>query len=852
MPQTVITFTPGTNIIQSAQFKPGVIECFGQDGAQVLCDNALLDFSGVVLKGGNPHARHKAACTQLHEEFSYNSQKEENERITGLGYHGTALTLIGRSNLTIRGLTAQGFNRGIYLENCQNILIENCNFSYNFNDEDCGWTEHPPLGGIILSHSSGCIVRHNRANHVWNGISLRHSHHNEITDNDFSFCTNMCVKMWNACHNTISCNNLSWGLRIRPGEVHARDSAGLLMESGSCHNRIIGNDCTHGGDGIFIRTLNGWHSSYNLLADNDCSYANNNAIEAWANHNTYLRNKANHSSYGFWLGGSDFTTLIENEAAFNGRDFCNAPELFGNAGIAVVNGSGTNLVLVRNRVFENAGPGIALRYEESYPIHHVLLMQNEVFANKDKLDYKGCGLYVKNVANITLANNSMEGNDAGALIDAGNVTALHMLEGCQNNSLLTICWPPSVAYTGQTLHFSAEEDTSTSLQWDFGDGTSAKGWNVSKVFSTPGSYYIGATAVGNSRAAIQGRLVYILPEGCALLPPRITRPNFQDPLFSSTCCAEALRSTKGHPTSLCLMLPTPAALKGCNCLSLMLHLHKEDMTTFSLTPRDGFTITLLQDEQNYITLQSGAAEEALQNGMKNWENDLYQLWTLPLSPTAGRPAPVVTGSPRQITRLCITMPPIENGGIWADVYQAVLWNRPAQAAAVPAPPQLPFIIEEIRFKANLERTSEEDTLPQLKVSLHPMQGNAPDKKILAEATFTADELTRGDITVFHTGRLALPAGQYAVIFSQAPPAQSRTQGAYYRIPNGRLAGHEVNLAFTENVWKDDTDTWGHLWLQICGPSGTLDYTHERESYGARIGLAEAEKRCQTFTIPTLP
>ena len=83
---------------------------------------------------------------------------------------------------------------------------------------------------------------------------------------------------------------------------------------------IIGcrNDITQGGDGIFIRVLNGWVSRGNVFVENDTSYANNNCIESWSPGNTYIRNKANHGSYGFWLGGSDQTVLIGNEAAFNG------------------------------------------------------------------------------------------------------------------------------------------------------------------------------------------------------------------------------------------------------------------------------------------------------------------------------------------------------------------------------------------------------------------------------------------------------------------------------------------------------------------------------------------------------
>ena len=90
----------------------------------------------------------------------------------------------------------------------------------------------------------------------------------------------------------------------------------------------FGNDITHGGDGIFHSAAQWLGSRGNLFVENDTSYANNNCIESWSPGNTYIRNTANHGSYGFWLGGSDQTVLIGNEAAFNGltNGNHNAPE----------------------------------------------------------------------------------------------------------------------------------------------------------------------------------------------------------------------------------------------------------------------------------------------------------------------------------------------------------------------------------------------------------------------------------------------------------------------------------------------------------------------------------------------
>ena len=92
----------------------------------------------------------------------------------------------------------------------------------------------------------------------------------------------------------------------------------MLIESGSDDNYWFRNDITQGGDGIFIRVLNGWVSRGNTFVENDTSYANNNCIEAWSPRNTWIRNRANGGSYGFWLGASDQNVLLENEASGKG------------------------------------------------------------------------------------------------------------------------------------------------------------------------------------------------------------------------------------------------------------------------------------------------------------------------------------------------------------------------------------------------------------------------------------------------------------------------------------------------------------------------------------------------------
>ena len=146
--------------------------------------------------------------------------------------------------------------------------------------------------------------------------------------------------------------------------MHARDSTGVLIETGSNNNDWFRNDVTYGGDGIFIRPLNRWVLTGNIFVENDTWYASNNCVESWSPGNTFIRNKANYGSYGFWLGGSDHTVLIGNEAAYNGltNGNHNAPEPgFSHGGIVIVGGPSSHTVIDGNHTHHNNGAGIAFR-----------------------------------------------------------------------------------------------------------------------------------------------------------------------------------------------------------------------------------------------------------------------------------------------------------------------------------------------------------------------------------------------------------------------------------------------------------------------------------------------------------
>jgi len=344
---------------------------------------------------------------------------------------GIGVSIEGVRNVVLKNLTVRGFATGLVVRDAESLVVEGCNFSDNYHNPKHGWGELPARGGILMERVKWSVVRQTKANRVWDGLHLVDSDENLIEDNDFSFCSNTCAKLWHSRSNRFLGNNLSYGIRIdrAAGEVHARDSTSVLIETGSDGNYWFRNDVTHGGDGIFIRVLNGWVSTGNVFVENDTSYANNNCVESWSPGNTFIRNKANHGSYGFWMGGSDGSVLIGNEAGYNGltNGYHNAPEPgFGHGGIVFVSGSSSHTILSGNWAHHNNGGGIVLRGDvgsrgQKWRAFHWLIQENRLESNR-------WGVWGRWADSVHLVANSYRDNEAtNHLQDVTNLVEISAL-----------------------------------------------------------------------------------------------------------------------------------------------------------------------------------------------------------------------------------------------------------------------------------------------------------------------------------------------------------------------------------------------------------------------------------------
>ncbi|RIK75307.1 MAG: hypothetical protein DCC68_21370 [Planctomycetota bacterium] len=435
-------------------------------------------------------------------------------------YKGTAIYAKGVSNVRLVDINAKGWETGLIVEDGAGWVVEDCNFSDNFHDPDFGWGENGRRGGIVLNRVTKSRIARNRANRVWDACVLVDSNENTIAGNDFSRTSNTCLKLWNASRTVVENNNLSYGIRKNPGEVHARDSTSVLIESGSNHNRFLRNNCRYGGDGIFIRVLNGWVSTDNYFEENDCSYANNNCVEAWSPRNTYVRNKANYGSYGFWLGASDQTVLVGNEASYNGIKGINnnSPHLpdNGHAGIVFMFGPSSHTICRENKCVGNNGAGIAAigdldQNGPKWKAFHWILERNELADNR-------WGVYVKNADWLNVAANKARNNAFGAIFTDGGVTNLINAREKQDDGReppKAVLVGPHAAKTGEKVALDASGSTDPAghkldYRWDLGDGTIADAAKVEHVFAKPGFYRVGLTVHNGVVSDLAWRDFYVV------------------------------------------------------------------------------------------------------------------------------------------------------------------------------------------------------------------------------------------------------------------------------------------------------------------------------------------------------
>jgi parallel beta-helix repeat protein len=354
-----IAITHPMTVGGSTEIRPGkyVVKESSTGVLRVDADNAVIDFKGATLRSRDDVWR-------------------DLDRFEGAG-----ILIQGRKNVTIRNARVEGYRWNVFIVDCENVRLENCDFGLsraipmlkdgrpvdtflNLRDANA-WRQYG--AGIWMERSKGCVVTKCRATGAQNGLLMVDCRSNTVHDNDFSFNGGWGVCMARSSDNVVSWNRMDFVNRTWAGGWGG-DSASIGVADDSDHNFFVGNSMTHSGDGFFLSNRNdvGFNqatglfdprggSDRNVIASNDGSWSTANAFEGtFSLGNVYIDNQANRSNYGYWLGFSSDTLLAGNTIVENLV-----------SGIAIEHGKANRIV--SNRLTSNARSAIHLWAADEKP-----------------------------------------------------------------------------------------------------------------------------------------------------------------------------------------------------------------------------------------------------------------------------------------------------------------------------------------------------------------------------------------------------------------------------------------------------------------------------------------------------
>ncbi|HVM89235.1 MAG TPA: right-handed parallel beta-helix repeat-containing protein [Puia sp.] len=287
-----------------------VIEIEGND--------IVVDFNDATIKGSNDK--------QMPDEF-----------------YGLAVLIKSGKNITIKNLNIRSFKVALMARNVQGLIIEHCNFSYNYrqhlnstqqkedvsdwmsyhHNENDEWLRYG--AAMYLRGCNNAVINNNLVNGGQCALMMTDCNDAMIYNNDFSFNSGIGIGLYKSSRNKIMHNKLDWNVRGFSYEVYYRgqDSAAILVFEQCNENVFAYNSATHSGDGFFLwagqTTMDTGKGGCNdnLLYKNDFSYAPTNGVELTFSRNKIIRNKIEECDNGIW-GGYSYNTLIrKNEIIGN-------------------------------------------------------------------------------------------------------------------------------------------------------------------------------------------------------------------------------------------------------------------------------------------------------------------------------------------------------------------------------------------------------------------------------------------------------------------------------------------------------------------------------------------------------
>lgn len=348
-------------------------------------------------------------------------------------YAGVAVRIVGRSNVTVRGLRVEGYKVGLWATAADDLVLEDCRADDMWRqrlrstpaaEDQSDWLwPHKNDGNewvtnygaaLCIEDSAGAVVRRCEVRRGQNGLILDAVDDSQVYDNDFSFLSGWGLAMWRSSGNTISRNALDFCVRGYSHGVYNRgqDSAGILMFEQCSDNIIAENSATHSGDGLFgfggnLGDKGGGPAPYkgrgcnnNIIAGNDFSCAPAHGLElTFSFGNRIIGNRLSDNAIcGIWGGYSQNTLITGNR--FEGNGLRNQWE---GGGINIEHGAGN---VVTGNQFAGNTIGVGLWFDADPGI------METPWAAANHVRPGGCTVY----------GNTFDGDGAGVRVkDAGVV-----------------------------------------------------------------------------------------------------------------------------------------------------------------------------------------------------------------------------------------------------------------------------------------------------------------------------------------------------------------------------------------------------------------------------------------------
>ncbi len=218
----------------------------------------------------------------------------EGHTIQGAGSGGTqGITLVDRSNVTIRHVTIKGFWRDIILENSSGCRIS-----------ECSVTETTNVGILLDNLSTFNTIDMNNVSYNWNdGIRLSASSDFNVICGNSVMENFLAISVSNSANNTLEENNVTM------------NRSGLSVTSSS-NTKILGNYIANGyrdASGVYLAS-----STSTMVADNTITNSSDGLVMLWSTHNVICRNTITQNYYGgIYLRESSNNSIYENIVSGN-------------------------------------------------------------------------------------------------------------------------------------------------------------------------------------------------------------------------------------------------------------------------------------------------------------------------------------------------------------------------------------------------------------------------------------------------------------------------------------------------------------------------------------------------------